>query len=160
ADAEAHLAGEDDEMLRRFDATERSTLEATRAAIQRWIEARSAGGPMFAYALRSLSGELMGGCELRVLAEDRANVSYWVFPAFRGHGYATLALALLSDAAAGIAGLRQLEAHIDADNFASHRAAERAGFHRAGTVEDEAWTGATSTRLLYLRTLGGSAPPA
>jgi hypothetical protein len=43
-DAEAHLRGEDEEMLLRFDTSLRSTLEQTRAAIRRWIDARAAAG--------------------------------------------------------------------------------------------------------------------
>ena len=45
-DAEAHLRGEDEEMLRRFDTSQRSTLEQTRVAISRWIDARAAGGQL------------------------------------------------------------------------------------------------------------------
>ncbi|WP_312162673.1 GNAT family N-acetyltransferase [Phenylobacterium sp.] len=154
ADAEAHLAGEDEEMLRRFDAPHASTLEQTRAAIQRWIDARSAGGPMIAYAMRRPSGLLLGGCELRPVAADRIDVSYWTFPSFRGRGYAGRALALLCEAAATLDGVRRIEAHIDADNLASRRVAERAGFVERGLVTDEAWSGETSTRVLYTRALG------
>src|ERR1700724_768036 len=72
ADAEAHLQGEDDEMLLRFGSSRRASLEQTRAAIRHWIDARDAGGPMFAYALRQPSRLLMGGCEIRRLSSDRA----------------------------------------------------------------------------------------
>jgi RimJ/RimL family protein N-acetyltransferase len=150
ADAEAHSAGEDEEMVRRFDSPRRATLEETRAAMQRWIDAR-ADGSAVTYAVRTPSRELIGGCEIRLITPARANVSYWLFPAFRGHGYAARALALLSDAAAAITDLQQVEAHIDADNAASRRLAERCGYVPAGTVEDEAWTGARSTRLLFVR---------
>jgi RimJ/RimL family protein N-acetyltransferase len=126
-DAEAHLRGEDEEMLRRFDTSQRSTLEQTRVAISRWIDARAAGGPMFAYALRQPSRLLMGGCELRLLSPDRAKVSYWIFPEFRNQGYATRALGLLCETAARIQNVREIEAHIDADNIASRRVAEKAG---------------------------------
>src|SRR6476620_11167852 len=66
-DAEAHLLGEDEEMRRRFDAVRPATLNETRQALERWIAARDCGGdPMFAYAMRELSGQLIGGCELRM----------------------------------------------------------------------------------------------
>ena len=152
ADAEAHSTGEDEEMMRRFDSPRRATLEETRGAMQRWIDAR-ADGSAVTYAVRTPSRELIGGCEIRLITAARANVSYWLFPAFRGHGYAARALALLSAAAAAITGLEQLEAHIDADNAASRRLAERCGYAEAGTVEDEAWTGERSTRLLFVRAL-------
>src|SRR5947209_775386 len=150
-DVDAHLQGEDDEMLRRFDSAQRATLEQTRAAITRWIDGRAAGGPMFAYAIRQSSRRLVGGCEIRLLSPDRANVSYWIYSGFRNRGYATRALALLCESAAQIDGLRQLEAHIDADNAASRRLAARAGFVEAGTVADQSWAGVVSTRLRYVR---------
>ena len=150
-DVDAHLQGEDDEMRRRFDSVQRATPEQTRAAIIRWIDGRSAGGPMFAYAIRQPSPRLVGGCELRLLSPDRANVSYWIYPEFRNHGYATRALALLCANAARIDRLQQLEAHIDADNVASRRLAEKAGFVEAGTVDDSSRTGAVSRRFCYVR---------
>lgn len=149
ADAEAHLAGEDAEMLRRFEAPHASTLDQTRAAIGRWIEARSAGGPMIAYAMRSASGELVGGCELRLAAPDSADVSYWVFPSFRGKGYARRALTLLCQAAAKLDDVDWAEAHIDADNLPSRRVAEHAGFIETGVVKDQAPSGDLVPRVLY-----------
>lgn len=151
ADAEAHWRGEDDEMRRRFDSPRPPTLEEVQAAIGRWVEARAAGGPNFAYALRTPAGVLVGGCEMRRLGPGRANVSYWVFPSFRGKGYAARALRLLCAAAAEIADMRRLEAHIDPDNLASRRVAEAAGFGEAGVVEDKSWAGELSTRMLYVR---------
>ncbi len=151
ADARAHWEGEDDEMRLRFESPSRPTLEQTRASIGRWIAARAAGGPMIAYSLRDASGVLMGGCEIRLLSPERANLSYWVFPAFRKRGHAMRALILLSEAATGIEDLQHLEAHVDADNRASRRVAEKAGFAKAGVVTDESRDGATSSRILYVR---------
>jgi RimJ/RimL family protein N-acetyltransferase len=74
---------------------------------------------MFAYALRQPSGLLMGGCEMRLLSPDCANISYWIFPEFRNQGYATRALTLLCKYAARILHIQGIEAHIDADNIAS-----------------------------------------
>jgi len=150
-DAEEHLRGEDEEMLRRFDTSHRSTLEQTQVAIRRWIDARAAGGPMFAYALRQPSRLLMGGCEIRLLSPNRANISYWIFPEFRNQGYATRALMLLCENVARIQHIQEIEAHIDADNIASRRVAEKAGFIETGIVEDKSWAGAISSRVLYVR---------
>ncbi len=154
-DAEAHHAGEDDEMIRRFDGLEKATLEQIRGAMQRWIRMREARGPQFAYALRDLSGVLMGGCELQRPRRDVGHVSYWLYPAYRGQGYASRALALLCAEAAKI-DLASLEAHIDADNLASQGVALRNGFAPAGAVTDETWSGSQVTRLRFVRpvTLG------
>ena len=93
--------------------------------------------------------ELVGGGELRLAAPDSASVSYWVFPTFRGQGYARRALTLLCQAAARLDGVCWAEAHIDADNLASRRVAERAGFVETGVVKDQAPSGELVPRVLY-----------
>ncbi|MBL6936226.1 MAG: hypothetical protein ISS15_13775 [Alphaproteobacteria bacterium] len=55
--------------------------------------------------------------------------------------------------AATLPGARQIEAHVDADNSASRRVAERAGFVETGTVVDDVWTGETVTRVRYVKPL-------
>jgi len=152
-DAEAHHAGEDAEMIRRFDGTEKATLEQTRDAMRRWIALRAAGGPQFAYALRDAAGVLMGGCEMQRRREDTAHVSYWLYPAFRGRGYAGRALALLCAAAARLAGVTMVEADIAADNLASIGVATRNGFTHGGQVEEETWQGFRVTLERYVLAL-------
>jgi RimJ/RimL family protein N-acetyltransferase len=151
-DAEAHHAGEDDEMIRRFDGAEKATLEQMRGAMRHWIAMRAAGGPQFAYAMRDLTGSvLMGGCEMQRPRPDTAHVSYWLYPAFRGHGYASRGLALLCAEAAKIDGIETIEADIAADNLASQRVALRNGFVQAGSVTDKTWSGAIVTLDRYVR---------
>jgi RimJ/RimL family protein N-acetyltransferase len=150
-DAAEHLLGEDEEIRQRFDAERPATLEETRRAIERWIEGRASGGPMFAYALRDVSGQLIGGCELRMRSAGSANVSYWLFAPFRGHGYAVRALNLLSTAARQVPGLNRLEVYISPDNDASRRVAEKAAFVHASTVEEELRTGVVRTMLVYVK---------
>ncbi len=94
----AQIRGHGRLVLLRFDSSERATLEQTRAAIGRWIDARAVGGPMFANTLRRPSGLLVGGCEVRRSAPESANVSYRVFPEFRNQGYATATCARRSSA--------------------------------------------------------------
>ena len=152
-DAEAHLIGEDDEMRRRFDAKRPATLEETRAAIERWLAGRAAGEPMFAYALRTRSGCLIGGCELQVRSEDSASISYWVFRPFRGQGYASRAIDLLCAAAAQVSALKRLEIRIATDNHPSLRVAEKAGFIKIGPVAEKGPSGAGSTMVLYAKNI-------
>ena len=150
-DAEAHHAGEDMEMVRRFDGVEKAPLEDIRGAMRRWIAMRAAGGPQFAYALRDLSGVLMGGCEMQRRRPDTAHMSYWLYPAFRGRGYASRGLALLCAEAAKIDGVETIEADIAADNLASRGVALRNRFVQAGTVTEETWSGAVVTLDRYVR---------
>jgi RimJ/RimL family protein N-acetyltransferase len=151
-DAEAHLAGEDEEMRRRLDAIRPATLEETRLAMLRWIDGRKGGGPMFAYAVRLLpAGALVGGCELRLRSVTSASVSYWIFPRFRGCGYAARALSLLCGAAGSVGGLRCLEASTAADNHASRRVLEKAGFIESGCVDETGPAGSKNSMLLWTR---------
>lgn len=151
-DAEAHHAGEDDEMIRRFDGLEKASLEQMRDAMRRWIGMRAAGGPQFAYAMRDLTRSvLIGGCEMQRWQADTARMSYWVYPAFRGRGYASRGLALLCAEAAKIDGVETIEADIAADNLASRGVAVRNGFVQTGTVTDRTWSGAIVTLDRYLR---------
>lgn len=140
-------------MRRRFGAMRPATLDATRRAMVHWIEGRAAGRPMFAYAVRSLTELLMGGCELRMRSAGVASISYWLFPVFRGQGHAVRAVELLCEAARAVEGLNRLEARIAPDNERSRRVAEKAGFFAAGTIEETDWTGATSTMILYVGTV-------
>jgi RimJ/RimL family protein N-acetyltransferase len=151
-DAEAHYAGEDMEMVRRFDGTEKASVEQLRDAMRRWIAMRAAGGPQFAYALRDgVGGVLMGGCELQRRHADTAHVSYWLYPAFRGRGYASRGLALLCAEAAKIDGIETIQAEIAADNLASRGVALRNGFVQDGTVTDKTWMGVVVTLDRYMR---------
>lgn len=153
ADAEAHWAGEDNEMIRRFEAPYKASVEHIRGVIQRWREAWASGvGPGFTYAMRDTDGVLMGGCEVRFVSPAVVDVSYWTYPAFRGRGLAARATALLYAAAASVDGVTQVEAHVDADNMASRRVAEKNGFIEEGTVvEDAAFDGPPLTRVRYVR---------
>ena len=151
-DAEAHYAGEDMEMVRRFDGVEKAPLEDIRGAMRRWIAMRAAGGPQFAYALRDLAGgALVGGCEMQRRRADTTHMSYWTYAGFRGRGYASRGLALLCAEAAKIDGVETIEADIAADNAASRSVALRNGFIRAGTVTEKTWRGDLVTLDRFVR---------
>jgi RimJ/RimL family protein N-acetyltransferase len=152
SDAEQIVAGEDGEISRRFDGGRPTTLakaeEFVRQYASRWI----AGGPEITYALRLPDGTLVGGAELRRPASHLAEVGYWVFPAFRGNGYARRALALLCRSAAeATEGLAEISAQIEPDNVASRRTAESVGFSEAGHVEENG-----VTRLRFVRAIASS----
>jgi RimJ/RimL family protein N-acetyltransferase len=153
-DAEAHWRGEDAEMRRRFDDPEPSVpkpLEMAQAAMARWIDYRAAGGPQFAYALRVDGGVLAGGCELQRPEHDRAHISWWLFPDYRGHGLASRAARLLCRAAfESMPDLRTIEAHIAHDNHASRHVALNVGFIEGGEVTNDTWAGATVTLQRYV----------
>jgi RimJ/RimL family protein N-acetyltransferase len=154
ADAEAHWEGEDEEMRLRFESPRRPTLDEVRNAIRTWIAAREAGGiPNFCYAIRA-SGVLVGGCELRWLEKGTSSVavSYWCYPAFRRRGFAGRALRLVL-AELPSTGASQIEAHIESENMASRRIADRAGFTESGIALGQSPTGQMKTRIRYVKAL-------
>jgi RimJ/RimL family protein N-acetyltransferase len=128
-DVEAHLAGEDDEHARRFGwYPNRSTPETVQATIIRWQEHWKTGGPVRAFAIRSAETRgLVGGCEAR-----RVDT-----PARRGCGFATRGARLLTEYVMTILRASRVELHIETDNLASRRVAQKAGFAEAGDVPAE-----------------------
>jgi RimJ/RimL family protein N-acetyltransferase len=147
-DAAAHAAGEDEETALRFGWwPARSTEQTVLAAYQRWAAQWRDDGPRRAFATReAASGDLVGGCELRIQPDGATGeVSYWTHASERGRGYAKQALALLCDYAASI-GVTRLEAHIAVDNHASRHVAEAAGFTESCTITEEG-----EPRVRYLR---------
>jgi RimJ/RimL family protein N-acetyltransferase len=142
ADSEvaAHLAGEDEETMRRFNWPGSSTEQTVRGAYANWAKNWQDDGPVRAFAARDPgSGALVGGCELRIGLDGTGEVSYWTHAGKRGRGRARNALALLVGYATSI-GITNLEAHIALDNHASRRVAEAAGFTQAGTFTGDEGT--------------------
>jgi RimJ/RimL family protein N-acetyltransferase len=133
-----HLAGEDEETARRFGWwPQKSTEDSVREAFRRWSHSWETSGPTRTFAARdAATGCLLGGCELRLQPDGSAHVSYWTSASARRHGYATRALALLLHYGRSI-GITHFEAHVAADNLASRRVAEKAGFQTAGTFIDQ-----------------------
>jgi RimJ/RimL family protein N-acetyltransferase len=74
----------------------------------------------------------VGSIDVRLGAEG--SIGYGVAPWARGRGIATRALRLLADWALSAGGVRRLELTTHADNAASRRVAEKAGFSRVGAV--------------------------
>jgi RimJ/RimL family protein N-acetyltransferase len=143
SDVTAHVAGEDAEQARRFGwHPKRSTLETATAAIEAWQAQWAAGGPRRALAIRELPGRaLAGGCELRLEGDGRAALSYWTFPAFRGRGFATRAVRLVTAWAFAQLHVARVELLIEPDNDASLAVARRAGFTREGVLRQHTTVG-------------------
>lgn len=78
---------------------------------------------------------IVGACSLRIGYNEAlfwsGHISYTVFPAFRGHGYAARAAALLREFA-GFCGMPQVSVCCVPGNAASRRTAENAGFSLEG----------------------------
>ncbi|SDZ43463.1 Protein N-acetyltransferase, RimJ/RimL family [Asanoa ishikariensis] len=85
---------------------------------------------------RAADGRAIGGIGFKGQPADGCvEVGYGLSPSARGHGYAAEALSALLDVAADH-GLSRVVADTTADNVASQRTLERAGFRRTGTFGD------------------------
>ncbi|WP_147315616.1 GNAT family N-acetyltransferase [Asanoa ferruginea] len=85
---------------------------------------------------RAADGQAIGGIGFKGQpADGSVEVGYGLSPSARGNGYAAEALAALLTVAAG-QGLDRVVADTTADNVASQRTLERAGFRQTGTDGD------------------------
>jgi RimJ/RimL family protein N-acetyltransferase len=129
-DVDAHLAGEDAELVRWLSGGI-STRQSVETYIMRCMDQWAAGGPVHAFGVRSASGELVGTTEVQFdrpyLRPDTVNISYGLHPAWRGRGIATRAV-LLAGAHAAAAGAVQAVLRIEPRNTASIAVAQRVGY--------------------------------
>jgi RimJ/RimL family protein N-acetyltransferase len=140
-DALAHLRGED-EAISRWLSGGRSTEES----VLRWIRSNednwSSEGPRFAFAIQTPIEELVGMIEINVdyshfagLEPGDANVSYGLYPQYRGCGLASSAL-LNARGFMISKGAKRAVIRIEPENVNSVRLAERCGYARTGVVSN------------------------
>jgi RimJ/RimL family protein N-acetyltransferase len=138
-DAPALVAGEDDELVRRLTAgpsTLRTAQEYVRVSAADWAGDWYQPGAALVWGLRdAVGGELAGTVEARLrfpeLAPGAANLSYGVFPRWRGRGFAARAVELVCGFLAAATTVHLAVLRIDRDNLASLRVAVDAGFRAA-----------------------------
>jgi RimJ/RimL family protein N-acetyltransferase len=108
------------------------SLRHSEEVIARWAEERRAGS-RFPFAIRdAATGELVGGCELRPIGGDVANISFWTHPLHRGRGVGSEAVRQLCAFAFAELAFRRVELVADPDNVASRRVAVHNGFSECG----------------------------
>ncbi|MFC4334315.1 GNAT family N-acetyltransferase [Salininema proteolyticum] len=139
ADLEAHLAGEDDQIVRWLSQAP-ATREGLRAYLadceRRWAEEAEVRNFGIRHgAEETLVGSVDVQFGLPFLGEGEANIAYCVYPPWRGRGIATAAVLLACDWA-GAHGASGAVIRSHPDNEASAGVALRAGF-RPGGVDDE-----------------------
>ncbi|MEU5840198.1 GNAT family N-acetyltransferase [Streptomyces diacarni] len=130
-DAEAHLAGEDEQLVRWLSGGP-GTREGVEAYIRHCQEQWDTSGPLRAFGIRvGIDETLAGTIDLRFTAEGlslgQVNVAYGLYPSWRGRGLATRAVLLVSRYAASEGG-KEAVIRVDPENAASASVARRAGF--------------------------------
>ncbi len=78
------------------------------------------------------TGELVGGCQLRLREKRIGELSYWTFPRHRNQGVAKRAVRLACRFAFQDLGIERLEAYVEPDSVASRRVVEAVGFTEEG----------------------------
>jgi RimJ/RimL family protein N-acetyltransferase len=140
ADAADHLAGEDDEIAKWLSGG-RSTIATVQSYIRSCEENWQGDGPRRAFgifdcATSRLIGSIEANLAFPLLEPTQANVSYGVFPAWRGNGTALRALRLMGAYLKSVSGMRQMVLRISCENAASLRVAEKSGFQVLGVFEE------------------------
>jgi RimJ/RimL family protein N-acetyltransferase len=101
-----------------------------------WRDGTRAG-----FAVESRDGGFLGFAAFvqLELGLRQGEVGYIVGPAARGRGVGTRLVVLLTEWAFAELGLERVELHIDVENAASERVAERAGYTREGVLRSVAF---------------------
>ncbi|MFG2601891.1 GNAT family N-acetyltransferase [Streptomyces sp. NPDC048462] len=130
-DADAHLAGEDEPLVRWLNGGP-GTREGVEAYFRHCREQWDTAGPLRAFGIRMGADEVLAGTiDLRFegegLAPGQVNVAYGLYPSWRGRGLATRAVLLVSQYAASEGGAEAV-IQVEPENPASAAVAQRAGF--------------------------------
>jgi RimJ/RimL family protein N-acetyltransferase len=151
ADADAHLAGEDDEMAKWLNGGH-STSTTVNTAIAKFEEQWRTGGPRRAFGVFDCdSHQLIGFVEanLALLGNpEEVNVSYGIFAPWRGRGLAGRAINLIAEYLRSATSASRILLQIAVENRRSLRVAEKSGFTRVGVHQS-----GDGPRVRYVREL-------
>ena len=133
-DADVHFDGEDDEMVRWLSGG-RSTRERTRRWMQGLAETASFSTPRTALAISDAStgvaaGFIEANLDLPGVAPGVANISYGIYPNYRGRMWAARAVKLMTGLLDGRACIAMIQ--IEPQNVRSVAVAEQAEFSFVG----------------------------
>ncbi|THJ30684.1 GNAT family N-acetyltransferase [Lampropedia aestuarii] len=112
-----------------------STLEETSEQMYWYQHIQQTGvGQWWCICLASHPDRLIGGCGLNDLQKEhrRAEIGYWLLPAFWHQGFATEAVAAMLEYAFQTMKLHRIGADVDLDNHTSANLLLRLGFTREG----------------------------
>ncbi len=139
-DIDDHLAGEDEEQVKWL-----SHKESTKESVGKWIGENtlywSQGGPIFCFAIvRTEDKKLLGMVETSTYVESPgslkdgdANISYGLYPAARGKGYATRAIVLIENFLRE-RGIKRAVIRVNPQNEASLKVPKRRGYSETGKI--------------------------
>ncbi|MBV8198918.1 MAG: GNAT family N-acetyltransferase [Candidatus Eremiobacteraeota bacterium] len=136
-DDDAICAVADDIMVARW-MTQAFPHPYTLSDARRWLD-MTTNAPLARHFAIEVDGTLAGGIGFDPYGGERsgaASFGYWLGRKYWGRGIATEAARILSDRALKEGGLRRLEALVFAENAASVRVLEKAGFSLEGVLRE------------------------
>ena len=141
ADAQEHLAGEDEAQIR-WVSGGKSTGETVRTWIQRNQEYWETGGPIFTFAIVDAKTHTLRGMveantddeSVEGIQKGEANVSYGLYPFARGKGYASRAVNLMMGFLQR-QGLHAAIIRVDPANEDSLKVPLRCGFQELAVIQ-------------------------
>lgn len=116
-------------------------------AVTAWAEDR-----LYAFAIETARGAVLGGCSLEGMDRQRsaANLSYWVRSSATGRGVARTAARLLSEWGIRTLGLHRVEISMVTTNAASQAAAVGSGAVPEGVLRNKArWDGRSRDMAVF-----------
>lgn len=142
ADADAHLAGCDQVIVDRLGGGTQSTREEVSRWLRQNAQAWADGGDVFDLAIEDRQSGLLAGCVgiqrgLDYLSAGQVNLTYALYPQWRGRGLATRAVRLAMEIAPRRGLVSEFVIRVAADNPESSRVAARAGFRAVRTTDDD-----------------------
>ncbi|AKD02933.1 GNAT family protein [Pontibacter korlensis] len=138
ADEAFILQGLSDVRVTEFYAVHYNTLEEVQEQMKFYADLiQRSTGMWWAFSLKS-SGELIGACGLNNLEQEhqKAEIGYWLLPAYWGKGYVPEAARVLLNYGFGSLGLNRVEAIVEAGNTASERVLQKLGFTYEGRLRE------------------------
>lgn len=153
-DLEAIAAASRDPETLRWMSDPPRDVETLRAGMKRGREAWRTGRAAPMIIADAATDRAVGLINVQFKRPDHTSLAYSVFPADRGRGFAPRAVRLVTAWALGDLGLKHLYLEALAENAASIRVAEKSGFLRIGTREQERPGTGADTVVIYRRSAG------
>lgn len=141
-DAGAHLAGCDQVIIDRLGGGTQSTRDEVRRWLRQNAQAWVNGGDVFDLGIEDRQSGLLAGCVgvqrgLDYLSAGQVNLTYALYPQWRGRGLATRAVRLAMEIGRRRGPVSEFVIRVATDNPESSRVATRAGFRVARTTDDD-----------------------
>ena len=138
-DAPAHLAGEDKEQ-QKWISGGRSNLSSVENWIEKHLKYWENNGPIFNFAIW-VDGNIVGMVEANLntnlgegLKEGQVNISYGIYPDFRGKSYAPRAVDLILEFLHGLK-IKQAVIRVNENNINGLKIPLKCGFKNSGEIK-------------------------